>query len=47
MKLFINGNNLFTIDKMGDLNFDPENSDIRGEAYPQSMIINLGVQLTF
>lgn len=45
MKLFINGQNLFTIDNVKWA--DPENSNIYGEYYPQSKIYNLGINITF
>jgi len=45
MKLYINGQNLFTIDKV---NFaDPENVSNLNAYYPQSKIYNLGLNITF
>jgi TonB-linked SusC/RagA family outer membrane protein len=44
MRIYINGNNLFTIDKLKI--YDPEGSDERGNFYPQSKIYNLGLNLT-
>ena len=44
MRIYVNGNNLFTIDKLKI--YDPEGSDERGNFYPQSKIFNLGVNLT-
>lgn len=45
LRLFANGNNLFTIDKLKI--YDPENSNPSGGYYPQSKIYNLGFNLTF
>ena len=47
LRVFANGNNLFTLDKMGSYKFDPESSDERGGAYPQSKIYNFGIQLSW
>ncbi|CAG5016930.1 TonB-dependent receptor P3 [Dyadobacter sp. CECT 9275] len=45
VRLFVNGNNLFTIDKLKI--YDPENSNQTGGYYPQSKIFNAGFNLTF
>ncbi|MEJ7676205.1 MAG: hypothetical protein WKF59_26755 [Chitinophagaceae bacterium] len=45
LRIYLNGNNLFTIDKLKI--YDPEGSDERGNFYPQSKIYNLGLNLTF
>jgi hypothetical protein len=45
LRLFVNGNNLFTIDQLKI--YDPENSNQSGGYYPQSKIYNLGFNLTF
>src|SRR5665648_617620 len=45
MKLFINGQNLFTIDNVKWA--DPENSSNTAAYYPQSKLYNLGINLTF
>ncbi len=45
LRLFVNGNNLFTVDKLKI--YDPENSNQSGGYYPQSKIYNLGFNLTF
>jgi TonB-dependent starch-binding outer membrane protein SusC len=45
LRVFANGNNLFTIDKL-KWN-DPENSSNTNANYPQQKIFNLGVNLTF
>jgi len=45
LRLYLNGNNLITIDKLKI--YDPEGSDERGNFYPQSKIYNLGLNLTF
>lgn len=43
-RIYINGNNVFTIDKLKI--YDPEGSNERGNFYPQSKIYNLGINLT-
>ena len=45
MKIFVNGQNLFTIDNVKWA--DPENTSNRSAYYPQSKIFNLGINLTF
>jgi TonB-dependent starch-binding outer membrane protein SusC len=45
MRVFVNGNNLFTIDKLKWV--DPENSNQSAAFYPQSKIYNLGVNVSF
>jgi hypothetical protein len=45
LRIFANGNNLFTIDKL-KWN-DPENSSNTNANYPQQKIFNLGINLTF
>ena len=45
VRIFANGNNLFTIDKL-KWN-DPENSSNTNANYPQQKIFNLGLNLTF
>lgn len=45
IRIFANGNNLFTIDKL-KWN-DPENSSNTNGNYPQQKVFNLGVNLTF
>jgi TonB-dependent starch-binding outer membrane protein SusC len=44
-RIFVNGNNLFTLTKMKW--YDPEGGNQRGEFYPQQQIFSLGAQLTF
>jgi len=44
-RIFVNGNNLFTIDRL-KWN-DPENSSNTNGNYPQQKIYNLGINLTF
>ena len=44
-RLFLNGQNLFTIDNVKWA--DPENTNPTGAYYPQSKIYNLGINLTF
>lgn len=45
VRLFVNGLNLFTIDK--NKIFDPEATIESGVYYPQSRVINMGVSVTF
>lgn len=45
LRLFANGLNVFTIDKMKV--FDPEATAESGVYYPQSRIVNVGLSLTF
>jgi TonB-dependent starch-binding outer membrane protein SusC len=46
LRIYVNGFNLFTIDKMkGD--YDPEMNSSLGVYYPQTKIYNLGINLTF
>jgi TonB-dependent starch-binding outer membrane protein SusC len=44
-RLYANGINLFTIDKMKI--WDPESTSGNGQYYPQSRILNVGVRVTF
>ncbi|MDD4362863.1 MAG: SusC/RagA family TonB-linked outer membrane protein, partial [Atribacterota bacterium] len=44
-KVFINGSNLFTLDKLKW--FDPEGTQSQGKFYPQTKVYNLGINLTF
>ena len=45
IRLFVNGANVFTVDKMGI--FDPEATVGGGVYYPQSRVINTGLTVTF
>lgn len=45
LRLYVNGFNLFTIDKLKW--FDPEGNAYRGVNYPQNKIYNFGVSITF
>lgn len=45
MRVFINGNNLFTLDKLKW--YDPEGNSTSGNFYPQSKIFNIGVNVSF
>lgn len=45
LRLFVNGLNLFTIDKYNI--FDPESTNQSGQYYPQARVINTGLTLTF
>jgi TonB-dependent starch-binding outer membrane protein SusC len=44
-RVYVNGLNLFTIDKLKV--YDPENVNATGQYYPQARIINTGVTVTF
>src|SRR5690625_5468666 len=45
VRLYANGNNLFTISEIK--RFDHEGSCSRGTFYPQSRIFNLGIDISF
>jgi TonB-dependent starch-binding outer membrane protein SusC len=45
MRVYVNGNNLFTIDKLKW--FDPEGISTFGDFYPQSKVYNLGFNVKF
>ena len=45
MRVYVNGNNLFTIDKLKWV--DPENIQQSGAFYPQSKIFNFGLNISF
>lgn len=45
LRMYVNGLNLFTIDK--STVFDPEATNTLGQYYPQSRIINTGLTVTF
>jgi len=45
MRIYASGINLFTIDKLKV--FDPESSSSTGQYYPQSRVLNLGLNIKF
>ncbi len=45
LQIYVNGNNLFTIDKLEW--YDPEGDDLTGAFYPQNKIYNLGINVSF
>lgn len=45
MRIYASGVNLFTIDKLKV--YDPENTNDNGQYYPQSRVINLGLNVKF
>ncbi|KAA0992923.1 SusC/RagA family TonB-linked outer membrane protein [Dyadobacter aurulentus] len=45
LRLYVNGLNLFTIDKIKI--WDPEATSSNGQYYPQSRVLNAGVRVTF
>lgn len=47
LRVFANGINLITWDRMGKGNFDPEAPSGRGFFYPQMRVINVGFNATF
>ncbi|HDR88818.1 MAG TPA: TonB-dependent receptor [Bacteroidetes bacterium] len=47
MRVYANGYNLFSIDNLKDFGIDPELATTSGLQYPQSKIINVGVNVTF
>lgn len=46
-RFYINGYNLFSIDNMSQYNVDPEVADDNGLQFPQSKVVNVGLNLTF
>jgi TonB-linked SusC/RagA family outer membrane protein len=44
-RIYVNGLNLFTIDKLKV--YDPESSNETGQYYPQARVINTGISVTF
>lgn len=47
LHLFINTYNLFSIDNLKKFGVDPEIGDRNGMQYPQSRVVNVGINLTF
>ena len=45
VRLYIGGDNLFSIDKMKKYNLDPETNNITGTNYPQTRIYRFGVNI--
>jgi TonB-linked SusC/RagA family outer membrane protein len=46
-RFYVNGYNLFSFDNLKQYNLDPETVDDNGLQFPQSRVINFGVNLTF
>lgn len=46
-RVYLNAYNLFSIDNVREYGIDPEISDDNGLQYPQSKVVNVGVNLTF
>ena len=46
-RFYVNGYNLFSLDNLKQYHVDPEINDDNGLQYPQSRIVNAGVNLTF
>jgi len=47
LRVYANAYNLFSIDNMKQYNLDPEINDDNGLQFPQSKIVNFGMNLTF
>jgi len=46
-RIYLNGYNLFSIDNLSKYNVDPEVNDDNGLQFPQSKVVNIGLNLTF
>ncbi|MBS7562793.1 TonB-dependent receptor [Mucilaginibacter sp. Bleaf8] len=46
-RFYVNGYNMFSFDNMKDYSLDPETIDDNGLQFPQSRVLNFGVNLTF
>lgn len=46
-RIYVNGYNLFSFDNLKEFSVDPEVEDENGLQFPQSKVINFGVNLTF
>lgn len=46
-RIYAQGTNLFSIDNLKDIGFDPEITRVDGKDYPQHRVITLGLQVTF
>ena len=46
-RFYVQGTNLFSIDNLRKLGFDPEIARVDGKDYPQHRVISVGIQLTF
>lgn len=47
VRFYVQGMNLLTLDKLGDVNMDPETGDGDGSWYPIQKVYNFGVNVTF
>lgn len=47
VRFYLQGMNLLTFDKLGDVNMDPETGDGDGSWYPIQRVYNFGVNVTF
>lgn len=47
VRFYLQGMNLLTFDKLGDVNMDPETGDGDGSWYPIQRVYNFGVNITF
>ena len=47
VRFYVQGMNLLTFDKLGDVNMDPETGNGNGSWYPIQRIYNFGVNVTF
>jgi TonB-linked SusC/RagA family outer membrane protein len=46
-RFYVNTNNLFSLDKLKRMGVEPEIMDTNGLQYPQNVLVNLGVNLSF
>lgn len=46
-RVYMNGENLYTWDKLGDFGLDPEVNDGRGDMYPIQRVWNFGIDVRF
>jgi hypothetical protein len=47
VRFYVQGLNLFTWDKLKDVDMDPETSEGSGDWYPVQKVINMGVDINF
>ncbi len=47
LRVYVNANNLFSLDNVHDLGIDAEIADDNGLTYPQSKYVNVGINLSF
>ncbi len=47
IRIYVQGLNLFTLDKLGEVDMDPETQEGSGDWYPIQKVINFGIDATF